>query len=159
MTTTSYDLGCYKTDMEPGDKRSVILPYSEVCMHMGVAGKPAVVELLKSEQGYTSAQIYIDGQKYSSPVTTGEAGIFCDDKGQHYTYSVVLLCNMQVYTPPGGFIRYGDALYVGSPDGNRYWGPYNKETKAAIELADVEISVWKCRLCSGDERATSCECV
>lgn len=50
---------------------TVVLPHSEVCMHMGVAGKQADVLLLPKD----AAQIYIDGKKFSAPVTRGEAGV------------------------------------------------------------------------------------
>lgn len=54
--------------------RLVRLPYSEVCMHMRVAGRRAMVEILTTHR-YPSAQIWLDGRRYSTPVTLGEAGI------------------------------------------------------------------------------------
>lgn len=53
------------------------LPYSEVCMHMKVAGKPALVELLPANM----AQLYIDEVKFSMPITRGEAGVPYDEPG------------------------------------------------------------------------------
>lgn len=47
------------------------LPYSEVCMHMKIAGKPALVKLLP----HNMAQVYIDGKPFSAPITRGEAGV------------------------------------------------------------------------------------
>jgi hypothetical protein len=47
------------------------LPYSEVCMHMKVAGKIADIELLPNNM----AQIYFGAEKFSMPVTRGEAGV------------------------------------------------------------------------------------
>lgn len=56
---------------------NMTLPYSEVCMHLRVAGLPRSVEVLA-----TGAQILNeDGTPYSFPVTHGEAGIYRDAKG------------------------------------------------------------------------------
>lgn len=56
----------------PQDAVLVQLPYSEVCMHMGVAGtKMWVVPV-----GHNMAQLYdLEGRKFSMPITCGEAGI------------------------------------------------------------------------------------
>jgi hypothetical protein len=48
------------------------LPWSEVCVAMGVAERSA--ELTLEPEG-RMAQIWLDGQRYSAPVTLGEAGI------------------------------------------------------------------------------------
>jgi hypothetical protein len=56
---------------------SVTLPWSEVCMHLSVAGQTRPVEVLA-----TGAQILNeDGTPYSFPVTHGEAGIYRDADG------------------------------------------------------------------------------
>lgn len=58
------------------------MPYSEVCMHMKIAGKKMIVERLGS-----SAQLYsMDAENgcpnrnkpFSFPITYGEAGLFYD---------------------------------------------------------------------------------
>lgn len=59
-------------DLQVGDRFSTVAPYSEVMMHMDLAGKPIEVEIL-SEQ---AVQIYVDGKPHSFPVTPGEAGIY-----------------------------------------------------------------------------------
>lgn len=52
--------------------RRVELPYSEVCMHMRVAGKTMWV----GPFGHNMAQIFSDnGAQFSSPITRGEAGL------------------------------------------------------------------------------------
>jgi hypothetical protein len=56
-----------------GNRIEVTLPYSEVCMYMGVAGKRMLVEPV----GQTMAQL-IDpetGSLVSFPITRGEAGL------------------------------------------------------------------------------------
>jgi hypothetical protein len=54
-----------------GDTVTVELPYSEVCMHMGVAGQTRQVKVLT-----LGAQILaVDGMPFSFPITHGEAGI------------------------------------------------------------------------------------
>lgn len=55
----------------PDDAVRVELPFSEVCMHMRVAGRTMWVAPVG-----TMAQIYDDdGRKFSIPVTRGEAGL------------------------------------------------------------------------------------
>jgi hypothetical protein len=54
------------------DVRKIVLPHSEVCMHMKVAGKRMVCGLLP---GATMVQLYDeDGRHFSAPITAGEAG-------------------------------------------------------------------------------------
>lgn len=54
-----------------GETREMTLPYSEVCMHMRVAGKTMLVECLAN-----GAQLRnLDGSVFSFPITHGEAGI------------------------------------------------------------------------------------
>lgn len=51
--------------------RTVELPYSEVCMHMRVAGKEMDVALLSTGM----CQLFdADGRPFSMPITRGEAG-------------------------------------------------------------------------------------
>jgi hypothetical protein len=65
------------TDIVAGLKYKTILPSSEVCMHMRVAGKPMLVELLP---GRHAVQLYTpDGVPFSSPILPGEAGVY--DRG------------------------------------------------------------------------------
>jgi hypothetical protein len=66
--------------VRPGQKVMMTLAHSEVCMHMQVAGKVMLVELIQKDYGDyvgTSAQIYReDGRPFSSPITYGEAGFY-----------------------------------------------------------------------------------
>jgi hypothetical protein len=81
--------------IRPGEIAEIELPFSEVCMHMRVAGQRMMVELLASGEedprggsnvSY-AAQIY-DGtlNKMGAPVTLGEAGIFRNEgpTGPHF---------------------------------------------------------------------------
>lgn len=69
-----------RIDVEVGETIMIVLPYSEVCMHMRVAGKALPVRIL--EHG---AQIIDeDGGLCGAPVTWGEAGIYMDHQGQMY---------------------------------------------------------------------------
>lgn len=68
--------------IKPGETVSTILPHSEVCIHMRVAGKRANVELLNERM----AQLYIDGRPFSAPITYGEAGIYRNEDGTFYCY-------------------------------------------------------------------------
>ena len=70
-----------KRYLNPGDVIRLRLPYSEVCMHMRVAGTVMEVELTASG----SAQLWKDREKFSSPVLPGEAGIYRNSNG-YYAY-------------------------------------------------------------------------
>ena len=56
---------------------SLELPWSEVCMHLKVAGQTRSVEVLPNGAQILNA----DGSKFSFPVTHGEAGIYQDAQG------------------------------------------------------------------------------
>jgi hypothetical protein len=71
-----------RVDFAPGDRHAVTLPYSEVCIHMRVAGRTAEVELSRNGR---QAQIFMDGQPFSTPVLPGEAGLL-EANGQRYGY-------------------------------------------------------------------------
>ena len=84
----------YKTQQvraSVGQKHKIVVPHSEVCMHMRVAGTIMFVELRASTYGndtYHSAQLYkLNGEPYSSPITTGEGGFYQDSAG-YYTYAI-----------------------------------------------------------------------
>jgi hypothetical protein len=54
------------------------MPWSEVCVAMGVASHEYQVELLRGRM----AQLWSPGgEKFSAPITTGEAGIYEDARG------------------------------------------------------------------------------
>ena len=70
-----------------GETVRMELPYSEVCMHMQVAGCVMGVRLQVSDRGYASAQLLRDdGKEYSAPITPGEAGFYFED-GRYYCYA------------------------------------------------------------------------
>jgi len=74
-----------------GDVIRLRLPYSEVCMHMRVPGKPMNVQIV-GEGGYPVAQLLTDdGSRFSSPILLGEAGIHTDGVGCHYVPARVLV--------------------------------------------------------------------
>ncbi len=77
-----------KVTVVPGQRIRVIAPYSEVCCHMKIAGKPMYVELIKREYadwtGYTAQFYKLTGEIFSSPVTTGEGGIHWDEESQTF---------------------------------------------------------------------------
>lgn len=69
-----------KQMLRQGDVVTVTLPYSEVCVHMRVAGKVYSVLVLRN-----AAQILRhDGTPFSAPITLGEAGIYLDECGRKY---------------------------------------------------------------------------
>lgn len=69
----------------PGMSIRVRLPYSEVCMHMGCAGKVMVVQLTSG--AHPMAQLYsAPGVPFSFPVGTGEASIYGNSRDGFYAY-------------------------------------------------------------------------
>jgi len=76
--------------IEPNEKYPAILPHSEVCMHMGVAGKIMFIEW----DGKRSVQLYrvechgngwnADDKfvSFSAPILLGEAGVYTDEHGK-----------------------------------------------------------------------------
>lgn len=61
----------YQVDAVTAGLRRIELPYSEVCLHMRVAGR----RMLVGPAGPRMAQLYDDdGKPFSFPITRGEAG-------------------------------------------------------------------------------------
>ena len=74
-----------KTDLEMVDRWVATMPYSEVCVHMKIAGTKMHCEFA-SNTSYPMVQLYTtDEKRFSAPVTTGEAGVYGDSRG-FYTY-------------------------------------------------------------------------
>ena len=72
--------------VRPGDRVRLLLPHSEVCMHMRVAGRVMAVEVTTGE--YPTAQLLNDdGSCFSFPILTAEAGVF-GSAGSLYCYPV-----------------------------------------------------------------------
>jgi len=78
--------------LAPGNRVRMELPFSEVCMHMQVAGKVMTVELLDRE--YPMAQLFHDnGHEFSAPITCGEAGFYWDCQTRsYYCYPACEFC-------------------------------------------------------------------
>lgn len=72
-----------KTYVELGEEFQTELPYSEVCMHMRVAGTTMTVVVVGPVE-QAVAQLYKDGRPFSFPITLGEAGVFRDEFGFYY---------------------------------------------------------------------------
>ncbi len=82
--------------MKEGETIMIELPFSEVAIHLGVAGKvrPVQIEvrIYQDPDGGEKtvsplAQIKNqDGTDFSFPILLGEAGIFIDEHGHYYTY-------------------------------------------------------------------------
>ncbi len=77
MPTVNFD----RLSIMPGESALITLPYSEVCMSMGVAGRTISVQLSLDGR---MAQLYRNGRKFSAPITYGEAGIYRDGAGYYH---------------------------------------------------------------------------
>jgi hypothetical protein len=63
---------CPRFPQVPSTAKLVEVPFSEVCMHMRVAGTWMFVQPLP----HNMAQLYtLGGSKFSMPITRGEAGL------------------------------------------------------------------------------------
>ncbi len=70
-------------DIKPGESGRKEMPFSEVCMHMGVAGHE--MDFVMTDNGrYPSIQLMKDGHPYSGTITLGEAGVFSRTDGTFY---------------------------------------------------------------------------
>jgi hypothetical protein len=65
-----------KRFVHEGEHVTVVAPYSEVCMHLGIAGQTITAQLLPGDmvQMHNAAT----GNPISFPVTVGEAGLYRD---------------------------------------------------------------------------------
>jgi hypothetical protein len=73
-----------KTYASIGDTVTMEISFSECAMSMQVAGKVMQATLLPSEGHGAIAQLIKEGQPYSAPILTGEAGFYHDDLGYYY---------------------------------------------------------------------------
>jgi hypothetical protein len=68
-----------KRYVERGEELTLTLPWSEVNMHMRVAGKRMRARLVGALHGVQL--LSDDGGNFSIPITIGEAGLYRDDHG------------------------------------------------------------------------------
>ena len=64
-----------------GERGRKVMPHSEVCMHMRVAGRQMAFALL---HGGSVQLLNDDGSHFSFPITSGEAGVLEDGDGYYY---------------------------------------------------------------------------
>lgn len=68
--------------IKPGERGRKKMPFSEACMHIGVAGHEMSFELTTNK--YPGVQLIKNGQPYSGTITLGEAGVFGRTDGTFY---------------------------------------------------------------------------
>lgn len=69
--------------IEMGETGRAEMPYSEVCMHMLIAGKVFDFKIVGDR--YPMIQLLNpDGSQFSGPITTGEAGVYSQDDRLFY---------------------------------------------------------------------------
>ena len=64
-----------------GEHGRKVMPHSEVCMHMRVAGREMAFALL---DGGSVQLLNDDGSHFSIPITNGEAGVYEDRDGYYF---------------------------------------------------------------------------
>lgn len=64
--------------IRPNEEFTTTLPFSEVCMHLRVAGTPMRARL---EPNRMVQLLGPDGSEFSIPITDSEAGLHTDDQG------------------------------------------------------------------------------
>src|SRR5947209_19955610 len=77
--------------LQAGEVVRVRLPYSEVCMHMRVAGKPMNVQIVGDGTSTVAQLLRDNGSPFSFPILLGEAGIHTDGAGRHYVPNRMLV--------------------------------------------------------------------
>lgn len=73
-----------RIDVKPGQFFKTVMPHSEVCIHMQVAGKEMLGRL--SEDG-RSVQLFRPEnslEPFSFPILPGEAGLYSDQAGFYF---------------------------------------------------------------------------
>lgn len=77
------------TRIKVGEWGQAVMPCSEVCMHMHIADRVMDFQVIseRAVQLYIpayAAQNHGDRRMFSSPILTGEAGIYHDSEGMYY---------------------------------------------------------------------------
>jgi len=65
-----------------GHKGNKLMPWSEVCLHMNVQDTHMDFEVLPSGM----VQLFKNGSMFSSPITSGEAGLYHNHDNEHQFY-------------------------------------------------------------------------
>lgn len=81
---TAATLAPVAVTVRPGDVVTLVLPWSEVCMHMRVAGRAMRAEI----QPNGVQLLNDDGSRFSFPILPGEAGLYRDARGALYGYDI-----------------------------------------------------------------------
>jgi hypothetical protein len=80
----TFDKDHLRVDIVPGKVYRITMPYSEVCMHMKIAGKKMWVALIGTK--VLMANLFDPEHDCRLPaITPSEAGIYYDQKG-YYVY-------------------------------------------------------------------------
>lgn len=73
-----------KIDIKTNKLYALVMPYSEVCSFMRIAGTVKLIELLPDTY---SVQLYnLDGTLFSFPIGYSEAGIYRTSEYEFYSY-------------------------------------------------------------------------
>ena len=76
-----------KVVVKPGFEGTIVVPHSEVCMHMRIAGK--TMKFRVEDRGNNPPAVQFlkeDGTPFSFPVLYGEGGLFYDENTKEYYF-------------------------------------------------------------------------
>lgn len=92
------------TYVQHGELYYGFMPCSEVCMHMRIAGRCMMFEIVG--QDHPMVQLHrADGSHFSFPITTGEAGVYRDAQGLYFHPP-------ETYGTDVDEVKFGKALQV-----------------------------------------------
>lgn len=116
-----------RTVLAPGVMFIIRLPFSGVCAHMPVADKVMGAEIVEDGR---AVQLYDhNGNRYSAPITTGEAGVYTSfDTGEMWSDSVFATHVFHSWTAARGKFY----VYV---DGRRLSGTVTSRYEEALDEA------------------------
>jgi hypothetical protein len=101
--------------VKPGDTLLILIPHSEVAMHMRIAGRPMPVRI--TEGPHPMAQILSDyAHPFGGAVTLGEAGLRIDNDGTIHSDAIIALhVDWAPTVAAGKFYVYAEGQRIPNP--------------------------------------------
>lgn len=113
--------------IKPEETGRAAMPFSEVCMHMRVAGKPMRFRLLQSPRGYLSVQLFEDATACSMCDGEGSADLSVDGRPVRATCIYCEGTGWRRFSAP---ITTGEAGIYQDEQGFYFYPAYDDEATA-----------------------------